>query len=263
MKSRRRRSRLRGEEFARKLPLPAAVASFKEVCKQRHASIHSTPSSNPSRVPLHRRTFDSHSLSESRADGESEKERERAKHKERHGTMQMHLICLFFSSLSISLWEATQVESTQNSVSTQLELALSLSLSFLCAFYSCTLFACVRCPSPLSPLPHPLSLCLSVSLSCTLRPSSSSSSTSPVTVTIAHTPQFLPQSQSASASQSPLLLSIISTFWVTVALRWRRWRILTHARERVCVWVSQYLCVCVRVCVFRRRSVSHALLWGA
>lgn len=243
MKSRRRRSRLRGEEFARKLPLPAAVASFKEVCKQRHASIHSTPSSNPSRVPHHRRTFDSHTLSESRADGESERERERAKHKERHGTMQMHLICLFFSSFSISLWEATQVESTQNSVSTQFELALSLSLS---AFYvPFTAALCVHVCVALLHYPLSLTLSHSVSLSCTLRPSSSSSSTSPVTVTIAHTPQFLPQSQSASASQSPLVLSIISTFWVTVALRWRRWRILTHARERVCVWVSQYVYVCV------------------
>lgn len=175
--------------------------------------------------------------------------------------MQMHLICLFFSSLSISLWEATQVESTQNSVSTQLELALALSQLFMCLLQ---LHSVCMCALPFSIIPSPSpSLTLSPCLSCTLRPSSSSSSTSPVTVTIAHTPQFLPQSQSASASQSPLLLSIISTFWVTVALRWRRWRILTHARESVCVWVSQYLCVCVRVCVFRRRSVSHALLWGA
>lgn len=243
MKSRRRRSRLRGEEFARKLPLPAAVASFKEVCKQRHASIHSTPSSNPSRVPLHRRTFDSHSLSESRADGESERERESKAQRETRDNANASDLSLLLLLIHLPLGgNSSWIDSKFSFNSTW---TCALSLSFLCAFYSCTLCACVRCPSPLSPLPHPLSLCLSVSLSCTLRPSSSSSSTSPVTVTIAHTPQFLPQSQSASASQSPLLLSIISTFWVTVALRWRRWRILTHARERVCVWVSQYVYVCV------------------
>lgn len=91
-----------------------------------------------------------------------ERERERAKHKERHGTMQMHLICLFFSSLSISLWEATQVESTQNSVSTQLELALSLSAFYVPFTAALCVHVCVAL------LHYPLSLTLSHSVSLSL-----------------------------------------------------------------------------------------------
>lgn len=162
MKSRRRRSRLRGEEFARKLPLPAAVASFKEVCKQRHASIHSTPSSNPSRVPLHRRTFDSHSLSESRADGESERERESKAQRETRDNANASDLSLLLLLIHLPLGGNSSWIDSKFSFNSTWTCARSLSAFYVPFTAALCVHVCVAL------LHYPLSLTLSHSVSLSL-----------------------------------------------------------------------------------------------